>query len=162
LNAGAPSGGSSQGGAPSTEPVACGAATCEPVTLLNGYSPVPACCAGGDKCGLDSDYLADYGVSFPTACQALHQPGELTTDCPDSASFAVPNSSITITLKGCCRAETGTCGYDLTKILGVIEVGLGCVDSTPFQDGAEPKSCDRGAGGAGGAASNGGAGGGAD
>ena len=85
--------------------------------------------------------------------QARDQPGNLTTECEDSAPVMREELPAPITFKGCCRAESGTCGYMLDKILGgLLTLGLGCVDSTPFLEGGVAASCTpEGSGGAGGA-----------
>jgi hypothetical protein len=61
--------------------------------------------------------------------------------------------------KGCCRADTGTCGVIIDDIKAgpatFASFGLGCVDSAPFFDGAEGAPCGGGGGGAGGAGSGG-------
>jgi len=143
------------GGAPAEpQPVECGSLTCDPVKLIKGLDPdtIPACCVDADTCGLDSTPLNAYGVSFSEACQPKHQPGDATTACPDSPPLMVPNSTLTFPpFKGCCRSDTRTCGYLLDKLLNVIDVGLGCVDSSPFLDGGTALDCEPGGGGASGA-----------
>ena len=54
---------------------------------------------------------------------------------------------------GCCREETGQCGYLVTDIGGLLPFAPGCVDATPFLNGADPVACGAGAvpGGAAGA-----------
>jgi hypothetical protein len=64
-----------------------------------------------------------------------------------------------IHLPGCCRPDH-ICGYQLDKVGGLFQVGLGCVDATPFLDGGTPQSCgDLGAAGAAGDGGSAGAGG---
>jgi len=70
-------------------------------------------------------------------------------------------TSYSISFHGCCRAETKTCGYDLTKLVDIFPLGLGCVDSSPFLEGGSPAACGEAAGGQGGAAGEGSTGGGA-
>lgn len=132
-------------------PIECGGKTCEGVDLVAGYDPLEPCCAEGDVCGLDSTFLASFGISFNEACQAKNQPGVLGQGCPDSAKPMIPNITAEIPpFKGCCRLDTHTCGYQLDKLLTLITVDLGCVDSSPFLDGGTPAACDpEGAGGAG-------------
>jgi hypothetical protein len=148
-------------GAGAVEAIECGGKTCEPLDLdLLGQGAIAACCAGKNACGLDASGLAAYGVRFDDTCQARDQPGVLDPGCPDG-STTVPNTGLVLSFKGCCR-PTGRCGYMLDKVAGVIEIGLGCVESEPFLDGETPESCDpAGAAGAGGApgTSEGGAGG---
>src|SRR4051812_40215636 len=77
-------------------PIECGTTTCDPVKLIPGVKPdtIPACCPGGDACGLDSSPLNAYGVSFAEACQPLHQPGDVTDACPESPPLIVPNTML--------------------------------------------------------------------
>ncbi len=139
--AGAPGGAGSPG---EVESIECGSNSCDGAKIaLGGFDPLVPCCADGDACGLDSSFLADYGVSFEQTCQAKDQPGVLGQGCPDSPPLSVPNSTVMVPpLKGCCRTESETCGYQLDKLLGLIDVGLGCVDSSPFLDGGTAESCD--------------------
>ena len=111
---------------------------------------IPPCCADSSTshCGLDSSGLVAFGPTFPEACQPLAQPGEPDASCADSAQTPVPGSTLTFTLKGCCRANH-TCGYDLEKVSGIFQIGLGCVDSAPFLMGAEPAACGDAAGASG-------------
>jgi hypothetical protein len=131
---------------PKPEPIECGAETCtpldDPTLAVLGQEPIPACCAADDQCGLDSSRLAEFGLGFNEVCQAKHQPGEATSDCPDSAPLMIPGSMVTLgALKGCCRTESQTCGY-LLVIGGLIDTELGCVDSTPFLEGGAAPECD--------------------
>ena len=126
-------------------PVECGGEMCQGVKLVNPYADVEPCCAEGDVCGLDTTFLAAFGPMFSPACQAHDQPGEDGHGCPDSPALMVPNSTLTIPAqKGCCRTETKTCGYRLDYLIPplLFNVGLGCVDSTPFLDGGTPMDCD--------------------
>ena len=145
--------GGSAGAVPEPEPIQCGATTCDPVKLIKGLSPdtIPACCAGAETCGLDSSPLNAYGISFTEVCQPKHQPGDATLACPDSPPLMVPNTNPPLSFppfKGCCCADTKTCGYLLDKLANIIDVGLGCVDSSPFLDGGAPTDCDSAGGGA--------------
>ena len=118
------------GGAPvEVGPVDCSGLSCQPLVLPGDYPPVAACCTETGACGLDASFLADYGADFQELCQARDQPGLADASCPASAPVALPNTSLMITFKGCCRAETGTCGYLFDRAGGLIEIGLGCVDS---------------------------------
>ena len=142
-NAGAPAGPAS---------VACGSKTCAALTTPIPDLVVPACCAdeGTSHCGLDSSVLETFGATFGEACQPLAQPGTLDKACPNSAAAPVQGTGATITLAGCCRPDH-TCGYDINTVGGVLRVGLGCVDATPFLGGETPQSCgEAGAAGAGG------------
>lgn len=141
----------------------CGGTQCDALDLpFPDAPPVSACCPDGEEvasCGLDSSGLEMLGVSFEDPCQPLDQPGEADEACPDSPSVSIPDTPISgITFVGCCREETHSCGYLVNDVLGILQVGLGCVDSAPFLDGGAPESCESSAGGAGGAA-GGGAGG---
>ncbi|MET0794846.1 MAG: hypothetical protein ABW061_25225 [Polyangiaceae bacterium] len=140
----------------------CGTATCNPVVLPIGDFAIPPCCADADRsqCGLDSSVLAQFGPTFPDACQPLDQPGEPDTACPESEKTPVTGTTQVIGFHGCCRAN-GTCGYDLNKLGDLFPLGLGCVDSAPFLDGGTPIACggvNDGAGGQGGASQGGEAG----
>lgn len=130
----------------------CGNATCTDATYLSFV--IPACCAdeATSQCGLDSSVLANFGPVFPKACQPLHQLGARDASCADTPPTDA--GGIPLVFQGCCRAN-GTCGYLVDKIGGLFEVGLGCVDSTPFLDGGTPAVC--GGGGAPGEGSEGGA-----
>lgn len=145
------SGGS--GGAPQPPPdIECGADLCSALVLLPGIDPVAPCCTDDGACGLDSSVLEPYGAVFEETCQARDQPGALDTTCPDSAPVMREELPAPITFKGCCREESGTCGYMLDKIVGgLITLGLGCIDSTPFLEGGTAGPCTPGGGGAGGA-----------
>jgi len=114
---------------------------------------IAGCCADAktSHCGLDSSELAMFGATFSEPCQPLAQPGTADASCPLSAKAPVQGTGLEIQLPGCCRPDH-TCGYQLDKVGGLIQVGLGCVDATPFLDGGTPQSCgDIGAAGAGGA-----------
>lgn len=126
----------------------CGSMQCTHAGL--GTLTFPACCPTGttDACGLDSSILAQYGPSFMDPCLPLHQPGADDTNCPERSVMA---NGLSVPLHGCCRADTGTCGYNLDNPGGLLPLGLGCVDSTPFLDGGTPLTCGDGSGGAAGA-----------
>lgn len=137
--------GSGGGGAPADPgaPIQCGAATCEGVKLVKGIDPLEPCCAEGDVCGLDSSFIGQYGTMFSETCQPHDQPGEDGHGCPKSPPLTVPNTTVMVPeLTGCCRTETKTCGYRFDKLLGLFDVNLGCIDSTPFLDGGAPMDCD--------------------
>ena len=162
----APNAGAS--GTPTATPVPCGSSVCAGVVVPIQNFVIPGCCANPDtsQCGLDSTVLATFGPTFPEACQPLHQPGDRTAACADSPVTPVEGTTFTIQFPGCCR-PTGTCGYDLDSIAGLVPLGLGCVDSAPFLDGGAPVECGdmeplgaAGQGGAGGAEASGAAGGG--
>jgi hypothetical protein len=149
------SGGSStaEGGAVDTAPVACGSMMCQSETLsIPGAPPLTlaACCsdAATSLCGLDTTFLSMFGPSFADPCQARDQPGSRDVACPDSTKTPVQGTPYSISFHGCCRADTGTCGYDLAKVVDIFPLGLGCVDSAPFLEGGAPLSCG-GLGGAG-------------
>jgi hypothetical protein len=145
-------------GQSTTPPLACGTSACKDDTLpIPGYGPftIAACCADAatNTCGLDSSFLALVGPTFDVACQPLAQPGSIDKSCPNSPKESAPNTpALSFTFQGCCRAG-GTCGYMLDTIGGLpsLPLGLGCVDSAPFQDGGAPLPCgDSGVPGAGG------------
>jgi hypothetical protein len=139
-NAGASgAGGSNAGGAPSA--IECGATTCEPQPILD--TALPACCAPNGACGIDASALGEYGPAFEEPCQERDQPGALDPGCPASAATEVPDSGFPpISFPGCCRPDEGRCGYMVQSVFGLITIGLGCVDSEPFLDGATPMPCD--------------------
>jgi hypothetical protein len=143
------------GGAQPPADIECGDDVCKALILVPGIDPVAPCCTDENACGLDSSVLAPYGAVFEETCQALDQPGEVDSECAESAPVMREELPAPITFKGCCRTDTGTCGYMLDKILGgLITLGLGCVDSTPFLEGGVAPSCtpgeDNGNGGNGG------------
>ncbi len=144
------SAGKSSGGAGKpavADAVPCGKNTCKGLTLgLQQSFDIPGCCADPDtsSCGLDSSGLAMFGPSLGMACQPLAQPGKLDPACPESAAAPVTGTPIPIKFPGCCQAN-GFCGYQLDSIAGgLIQIGLGCVDSAPFLDGGTPRSCGAG------------------
>ena len=148
---GGTSGSGGEGGAVDTGPVACGAKTCASQTLsIPGAPPLTlaACCSDASTgvCGLDTTFLSMFGPSFPDPCQARDQPGPRDAACPDSTSTPVQGTPYSISFHGCCRAETGTCGYDLSKVVDIFPLGLGCVDSAPFLEGGAPLPCGDSAG----------------
>jgi hypothetical protein len=134
----------------SSEPVTCGNTICTGMSFpeLKNFD-IPGCCADAatSQCGLDSSVLSMFGQTFTRACQPLHQPGVLDSACAGSPEQTV--SGIPIQFPGCCQAN-GKCGYQLDTIDGLIPLGLGCVDSTPFLDGGTPAACGENAGGEGG------------
>ena len=153
------------GPTPSTKE--CGDATCASSPLLGGSIHVNPCCTADDACGLSTDFLMTPSGGFDEKCQGLDQPADSDDEtCPESPAALVPimGAMLPLTpLPGCCRADTGTCGFVLDGVsitgLGPLgDFGLGCVDATPFlADGEEARAC--GAGGGGGGAGGGGAGG---
>lgn len=152
--------------------VTCGGDPCSSVTTLAPGVYVDPCCVD-DVCGVSSQLLGALGGNFQDACQAKNQPGELDVACPDSPEQVLPVMGMSLAVPGfagCCRAETGTCGVVVDKILvGGIPLpfaspNLGCVDSAPFFADVSSAACGSGSGGsgsggAGGAESTGGAGG---
>ena len=121
---------STTAGASGNPPVSCGTASCEGVSFQSFV--IPACCADSktDHCGLDSTVLSMADPTFADACQPRDQPGTLDANCPDSPETPVAGTGLAIAFKGCCRPNR-TCGYMLDKILGIVPLGLGCVDSAP-------------------------------
>lgn len=138
------------------KPKECGDLMCEGVASpIKGYASLEPCCTEKGECGLDSTFLASFGISFSEVCQARDQPGVTGHGCPDSAMPMIPGLPLEVSaFAGCCRLDTHTCGYELNAFesrLITITLGLGCVDSTPFLDGGTAMECDPGdgAGGAG-------------
>jgi hypothetical protein len=151
----------------------CGDETCSSSPLLGGSIHVNPCCTADDTCGLATDFLVTASGGFEEKCQGLEQPADTSDEsCPESEAVLVPISGTMaplMPLPGCCRADTGTCGFvlDAVTVMGIGALGnfgLGCVDAAPFlADGEEPAACGTGAGGGGaggGGAGGGGAGGG--
>ena len=128
--------------------IECGGQVCHSVLLPPGYAPIEACCADGDVCGLDGAPFAQYGAVFEEDCQPRNQPGQLDDECPSSTPY--PTDLGELEFPGCCKPD-GRCGYLVNSALGVVPLGLGCVDATPFLDGGTPTSCTPGGGGGGGA-----------
>jgi len=145
------SGGSGGKGGSGGVPVAieCASETCEPLPLPFDLGTVAPCCTDENGCGLDSSFLTDYGgPMFSEVCQARDQPGERDSECPMSAPLMRPELALPVTFDGCCRVETGTCGYMLDHLLTeAIPLGLGCIDSQPFLEGGASQPCTPGAGG---------------
>lgn len=151
---------------------ACDAADdpCASAPLLGGSINVDPCCTAADTCGLSTGFLQTASGGFAVKCQALAQAADDSDDsCPDSAAVMVPlPSGVTAPLTplpGCCRADTGTCGFvlDEASIMGLGplgNLGLGCVDAAPFlAAGDEAAACGSGSGGSGGSGGGGGGGG---
>lgn len=135
------------GGEP--EPIECSGNTCEPLDILFGDIPsIAPCCTDDQGCGLDSSFLSAFGVMFSESCQARDQPGELDAECPESPPLMRPELPVAVKFKGCCRADSSTCGYMLDTLAGLQPIGLGCIDSTPFLEGGTAEPCTP-AGGAG-------------
>jgi hypothetical protein len=124
--------------------VTCGRATCEGVVIPVVNQMLSACCPPDtlNTCGLDVSLLSAIGFDLPEPCQARDQPGNSDPSCPNlSQMLEVPGVGPTpIDLSGCCRAETGTCGYVADRIL-VLEPGLGCIESGPFLEGGTARTC---------------------
>lgn len=120
----------------------CGTASCTGASVA-GIVNVNACCPPTpNTCGLDTKPLQTFGFTFNPVCQPKNQPGNLDSSCSD---FTIsPVTGVTLTLKGCCR-PAGQCGYMANTIdagtFGTFQLGMGCVDSTPFLEGGAPKSC---------------------
>lgn len=148
--------------------MACGDVMCSSSPLLGGKYNVDPCCVADEACGLATDFLDAANGGFDDSCQPLAQPADTSDEsCPESASVLIPVGAAMAPLTplpGCCRAETGTCGYvldavDITGIGQVGDLGLGCVDATPFlPDGDTAAPCGAGGGGSGGAGGMGSAG----
>jgi len=138
--------GGATGGAPS-ESVPCGAVVC--TATGTAALMVPACCfdAPSGRCGLDTSLLAGFGVAPARPCEPLAQPGEPDQSCPNSEPLMVGGTNLPA-FQGCCREETGQCGFLIDKVGGLVPIGLGCVDSAPFLDGGAAPAC--GSGGSGG------------
>lgn len=144
----------------------CGDAMCSSSPLLGGALNVNPCCTPDKKCGLSTEFLQTASGGFEESCQALEQPADADDDsCPESAAVPVPVAGQMpplMPLPGCCRADTGTCGYVLDAVtvqgLGPLgDFGLGCVDAAPFLPvGEEAAECGSNGGGGGGGAGGGG------
>ncbi len=161
---GASAGGSTPGGASQSSgapgktgtptPVPCGDEMCSGISLPQAQLEVPGCCANAktNTCGVDTSALPMMasGQGLP-ACQPVAPAGKPDATCPSSAT--IPVMGIPVSAPGCCT-PTGVCGYDLDRIGGLISLGLGCVDATPFMDGGTAMIC-----GANGVAGEGGMGG---
>jgi hypothetical protein len=117
---------------------------------------IPPCCADAktSQCGLDSSELASFGPTFPVTCQPLGQPGAKDPACPNSPETPVEGTGLSLSFPGCCRPNH-TCGYQLDTVGGVIALGLGCVDASPFLDGEAPQTCGDQGGSAGAGGDNG-------
>lgn len=91
-----------------------GSGVCDPTTCsphaVPGIGDLTSCCAtqGGTGCGLE---VTPLGMS---GCEALGQPGQNDTSCPDQFVGGV-------TRTGCCRVSDQTCGARMGP--------LGCVSS---------------------------------
>ena len=155
--AGKSSGGTSNAGSSGVPTaVPCGYQMCKGVSIQLAQLEVPGCCADAktSTCGLDTTALPAMasGQGLP-ACQPVAPAGKPDVTCADSP--AIPVMGASVTAPGCCT-PSGVCGYDLNRVGGFISLGLGCVDSTPFNDGGTPVACgvntatgDGGMGGAG-------------
>jgi hypothetical protein len=137
---------------PQGDSVQCGGMICDSVVLPGDNPAIPACCADNGECGLDGTQFEQYGVNFEENCQPLDQPGEVDSECP--SSIPVDTEFGPLDFPGCCT-PAGRCGYFVQNALGLIELGLGCVDAQPFLDAGEAASCTPGPAGAGGAGGNG-------
>lgn len=131
----------------------CGSVSCEGLKLpVDGLPPLQPCCPEGDAedaCGLDTSVLSVLGVPIERQCEPRSQPGERDPSCPASPANALPDTGLSVSFEGCCRPD-GRCGFLVDRVLGVLNLGLGCVDSTPFLGGGEAPRCgaDAGVGGA--------------
>jgi hypothetical protein len=125
------------------EPVPCGSATCQAIVLPNGA--VTPCCVNP----LEGICGARLGIGLPgtspaMTCQPLTQAGQLDLTCPASTGGTVGGFPLP-PFPGCCREATGQCGYLVTDIGGLLPFAPGCVDATPFLNGADPVACGAGA-----------------
>jgi hypothetical protein len=133
-------------------PVSCGSKSCTAV-MVPTLGFVAPCCADAktNQSGLDSSVLDAFGTTFSETCQPLAQPGTKDPACADSPATPVEGTGLSLSFPGCCRPNN-RCGYQMDSILGVVQLGLGCVDAAPFLDGEAPQSCgETGAAGASGA-----------
>lgn len=151
------------GTSPESKTIECGTATCTSVPTLLQTVFVDPCCAEDDVCGVNTTFLAALGATPTQICQAKGQEGDLDTACPDSDAqmVTVGETSYPVAgFKGCCRADTGTCGVIVNDIKAgpatFATFGLGCVDSEPFF-GEPGAACGGGGGGGGGAGGGAGA-----
>jgi hypothetical protein len=114
-------------------PVACGSELCMGIAIPR-TAGVQACCAdeATSQCGIETSVLATFGAVPTRACEPRNQPGELDAACPESPAIEAGGFALA-PFAGCCRKETGTCGYQVDSLLGgAIAIGLGCIDSAPF------------------------------
>jgi hypothetical protein len=125
-----------------TSIIQCGNVICEGLMIPVLNIEMPPCCPsdGKDLCGLDVSLLGQIGINFSEPCQAKHQPGHLDPSCP-TLDISNPSIPIPVTLPGCCRTETATCGAWANDIAGFINPELGCVDPAPLLDGGPPQPC---------------------
>jgi hypothetical protein len=145
---GAPSSGGAAGDAsPPTGNKSCGGGVCQGTPIATTGLVVNACCPNGDTkpaCGLDLGLLSQVGVTVVPPCQAKHQPGEPSAECPDTS--IVTTLAGTFTFKGCCRPDH-QCGglvnsLDVTMpIVAMLTVDLGCVSAGALPDAGPAKSC---------------------
>jgi hypothetical protein len=117
----------------------CGADRCDEVILPAGYDPIPPCCADGDVCGLDGSRFEMFGANFDDPCQPLDQPGNEDPLCPRSTPIPT-ELGVDLDFPGCCKPD-GQCGYLVNDALGLVHIGLGCVDAAPFLDGGVTTAC---------------------
>jgi hypothetical protein len=144
-------GGSSVGGAGGTTIDDCGGQQCEGVPIEQIGVTIEPCCSENGKCGLDTSIFSQVGLRFDPVCQERNQPGGLDASCPNGSFTAM---GIPVNFPGCCRPN-GRCGY-LVDQVAIVNLDLGCVDSTPMLDGGTAPRCGGGTGGAGGSGGTGG------
>ena len=125
---------------PQGHSIDCGPDRCNEVSLiLPDTEPIPPCCADGGVCGLDGTRFQEFGANFEDPCQALDQPGNPDPLCPSSEPVPL-DGGLELVFPGCCKPD-GRCGYLANDALGLIHLGLGCVEAEPFLDGGVPRDC---------------------
>ena len=104
-------GGSGAAGRAGTSAAGSGGAACGPTCTapaILGFFPLTACCAPGNRCGVDL-------TAFGSGCVEQNAPGNLDSSCP-ADDLSQP---------GCCR-PVGVCGIvDSFANLGCIDSGTG-------------------------------------
>jgi hypothetical protein len=139
----------------------CGGILCEGLSLgVPGGPQTDACCpqdASDEPCGVETEFLENYGIELMRECQPLNSAGELDEACPDSPPFTL--SSLSFSFPGCCL-PSNKCGFFLDSVLGnAILLNLGCIDASelPNAEFGEPPDCGAAVVGQAGAAGAGGA-----
>lgn len=128
---GATGGGATGGGGSDPGRVVCGGVggfICTESIELMGRTLGPCC---------DEDSGNICGAGFGSACEGLHQAGDVTDECPSETSVGGEN------LAGCCRPD-GRCGVWIAAGFGcvergdVMEIGVGPFDARSCGSGPPP------------------------
>ncbi len=94
------------GSAPPPPPTSCGSATCTSATYKN-VIPLAACCASGNRCGLDLTPLTAIRTA-PAGCTPLAAPGR-NDQCSGLVVGPESDGGDSTVYQGCCRPDD-TCG----------------------------------------------------